>query len=160
MPAIPEPGKHGHVGKKLKRHNLQLERAEKLCSKYDIPFSVLAMPAGIRQHGGFVAVVMVGQSSRPSLEEFKGNSGGHDCLERKLMIGPDQMKAGVATQLSQPRLFAPGHQQRPSPGCVCIFGGKVTPADLRAEMDGDILHRTNKLQLVREARNQEAKKKK
>ena len=59
----------------------------------------------------------------------------------------------------QPRLFAPGHQQPPSPGCFCIFGGKFTLADHPAGMDVDILHHTNSLQLVREARIENQKKK-
>jgi len=158
--AIPQPGKHGHVGPALRRHNLQVERAKKFFFKYTIPLSEFAMPAGIRQHGGFIALVMVGQSSRHCLKEFKDNSGGFDSRERKLLIGQDQMKEGVAIELLQPRLFAPGHQQPPSPGCLCIFGGKVTLADLPAGMDGDILHRTNKLQLVRESRKRKSKKKK
>jgi len=68
------------------------------------------------------------------------------------LIGQEQMEAGVATELLQPRLFAPGHQQPPSPGCLCTFGGTVTLADLPAGMDADTLHRSNKLQLVRKAR--------
>jgi len=59
----------------------------------------------------------------------------------------------------QPRLFAPGHQQPPSPGCLCIFRGKVTLADLPVGMDVDILHRTNELQVVCEARIENRKRK-
>jgi len=93
----------------LRRHNLQLERAKIFFLKYTIPLSEFAMPAGIRQHGSFVALVKVSQSSRHCLKEFKDNSGGFDSRERKLLIGQDQMKEGVAIELSQPRLFAPGH---------------------------------------------------
>ena len=93
--AIPQPGKHGHVGPALRRHNLQLERAKKFFSNYTIPLSEFAMPAGIRQRGGFVALVMVDQSSRHCLKEFKDNSGGFDSWERKLLIGQDHMKEGV-----------------------------------------------------------------
>ena len=71
------------------------------------------------------------------------------------------MEAGVATELLQPRLFSPGHQQPPSPGSLCIFGGKVTLADLPVGIDADILNHSNELQLVREARLfRQSKKKK
>ena len=101
----PQPGKHGHVGPAL-RHDLQLERAKKLFSKYNIPLSRFAMPTGIREHaGGSVALVKVGHTSAHSLEEFKNYSGRHECWERKQLISQEQMEAGVATELLQPRLF-------------------------------------------------------
>jgi len=69
------------------------------------------------------------------------------------------MKTRVATELLQLRLFAVGHHQRPSLGCLCIFGGKVSLVDLPAGVDVGILHRTNELQLEREARSQALKRK-
>jgi len=42
-----------------------------------MPLSEFAMPAGILEHGDFVA--LVGHTSGHSLKEFKDNSGGHDC---------------------------------------------------------------------------------
>jgi len=124
--------------------NLQLERARKLFTKYAISLSKSAVPAGTRLHGGFVALVVVGHTSSHSLKEFSDNSGGCDCWERKLLIGHEQMKAEMATELLQPRLFAVGHQQPPSPGCLCILGGKMSLVDLPAGVDVDILHCTNK----------------
>jgi len=53
--------------------------------------------------------------------------------------------------LKEPCLFATDRQQPPSPGCLCNFGGKVLFPDVPAGVDFDILHRTDALQLVREA---------
>jgi len=103
------------------------------------------MPTGIHEHGGFVTLVKVGHTSCHFLEEFKYCSGGHECWERKLLISQEHREAGVATELLQPRPFAPGHEQPPSPGSLCIFGGKVKLADLPVGMDDDTLHRTNEL---------------
>jgi len=66
----------------------------------------------------------------------------------------------VATELLHPRLFAEDRQHPPFPGCLCISGGKVSLTDLPARVDVGILHRTNDLQLEREARRQALKKKK
>jgi len=130
---------------------LQLERVKKLFSKYNIPISRFAIPTGICEDGGFAALVKVGHTSGHSLEESKECSGGHECWERKLLISQEQMEAGVATELLQSRLFAPDHEQPPSPGSLCIIGGKVKLVDLPVGMDDDTLHRTNELQLVRKA---------
>jgi len=70
------------------------------------------------------------------------------------------MEAGTATEMLQPHLFAPGHEQPPSPGSLCIFGGKVKMADLPVVMDDDTLHRTNELQLVCRPRLVETRKRK
>ena len=71
------------------------------------------------------------------------------------------MEAGVATDLSQPRLFSPGFQQPQPPGSLCTFKGKVTLADLPVGIDADILNHSDELQLVREARLfRQSKKKK
>ena len=67
------------------------------------------------------------------------------------MIDQEQMEAEMPAKLLQPRLFAVGHQQPPSPGCLCIYGGKVSVVDLPVGVDVDILHRTNELQLARQA---------
>ena len=66
----------------------------------------------------------------------------------------------MSTELLHPRLFAEDRQQPPFPVCLCIFGGKVSLTDLPAGVDVGILHRTNDLQLEREARRQALKKKK
>jgi len=60
----------------------------------------------------------------------------------------------LATELLQPCHFAADRQQPPSPECLCIFGGEVSLADLPAGVNVGILHRTNDLQLEREARTQ------
>ena len=72
------------------------------------------------------------------------------------------MEAGTATEMLQPHLFAPGHEQPPSPGSLCIFGGKVelALADLPVGMDDDTLPHINELQLVCEARLVETRKRK
>jgi hypothetical protein len=110
-----------------------------------------SMPAGARPHGGFVALLVVGPTSHHSLKEFTDTAGGHHCWERTLLISKEQLQAGFATELKEPCLFATDRQQPPSPGCLCIFGGKVLLADLPAGVDFDILHRTDALQLAREA---------
>jgi len=99
VPTIPQLGKHGYVVLALHWHNLQLERGRKLFIKYAIFLSDFAMPAGIFIHGCFVALMIVGHTSRHSLKEFKDNSGGYNCWERKLLIGQVQMKTGMATEL-------------------------------------------------------------
>ena len=68
-----------------------------------------------------------------------------------LLISKKQLQAGFATELKEPCLFATDRQQPPSPGCLCIHGGKVLHADLPAGVGFDILHRTDALQLAREA---------
>jgi len=73
------------------------------------------------------------------------------------LMSQEQMKAGLTTQLSQPLLFAAGHQQPPSPGCLRIFEGKVSLTDVPAGVNVDILHRTNDLQLEGEAERQRRK---
>ena len=140
--------------------NLQLKRARKLFAKYDVSLFEFAMLAGACLHESFVALVVVGHTSGHSLKEFKDSSGGHDCLEVKLLIRKEQMKAAVATELLQPCLFAVDRQQPPSPGCLCVFGGKVSLADVPAGVDVGVPHGTNGLQLEREARRQALKKKK
>jgi len=122
--------------------------------------SEFAVPAGARPHGGFIALVVVGHISSHSLGDFKDTSGGHGCWERRLFISWEQMKAGLATEQSHPLLFADGHHQPPSPGCLCIVGGKVSFVDLPAGVDVGTLQHTNKRQLEREARNQASKRKK
>ena len=151
VPATPQPGKDGFVGAALQRLNLQLARARKLFAKYNISLAKFSMPAGARPHGGFVALLVVGPTSHHSLKEFTDTSGGHHCWERTLLISKEQLQAGFATELKEPCLFATDRQQPPSPGCLCIFGGKVLLADLPAGVDFDILHRTDALQLAREA---------
>ena len=103
---------------------------------------------------GLIALVVVGHTSSHSLGELKDTSGGHECWERRLLISQEQMKAGSATEFSQPLLFAAG-----PPGCLCIFGGKVSIADLFVGIDVGILHHTNERQLQREAQNQASKRK-
>jgi len=149
--AAPHPGKDGFVGAALQRFNLQLALARKLFEKYNISLSKFAMPAGARPHGSFVALVVVGPTSRHSLKEFTDTSDDRNCCERTLLISKEQLKAGFVTELKESCLFATDLQQPPSPGCLCIFGGKVLLADLPARVDFDILHRTDVLQLAREA---------
>jgi len=69
--------------------------------------------------GGLIALMVVGHTSSHSLRELKDTSGGHDCWERRLLIRHEQMKAGSATELSQPLLFAAGHHRHHRG--VCAF---------------------------------------
>jgi len=67
---------------------------------------------------------------------LKNNSGGLDCWERRLLINQEQLEAGMATNLLQPRLQVCRWPSAAAiTGCLCIFGGKVSRADLPVGVD-------------------------